>query len=235
MAGWPTIVFLHEGLGSVSLWRDFPQRVVEETGYAALIYSRYGYGQSDVIEAKRSADYMHREALDVLPELLGKLEIRNPLLFGHSDGASIALIYAGAGHSVRGLILEAPHVFVEDISVQGATKAAQQFRDTDLPKRLSRHHRDADKTFWTWHDIWTSEAFRDWNIEASLSAINCPLLAIQGEQDEYGTLRQIDAIVSQVGGPRRKLVLPNCGHTPHREHPASILEATTSFIESVLQ
>lgn len=234
-AGWPTIVFLHEGLGCISHWRDFPQRAVEATGYSALIYSRYGYGQSDVLEGKRNADYMHREALDVLPALLDKLEIRNPMLFGHSDGASIALIHAGAGHSVRGLILEAPHVFVEDISIQGATQAAQQYRDTDLPKRLGRHHRDADKTFWGWHDIWTSAEFRDWNIEKSLSGITCPLLAIQGEQDAYGTLRQIDAVVRQVSGPRRKLVLPDCGHRPHREHPETILEATTSFIESVLE
>lgn len=225
-----TIVFLHEGLGSVSLWRDFPERVTEATGIGALVYSRYGYGLSSTLEEKRAPDYMHREALDVLPALLQSLGIRKPILFGHSDGASIALIHAGAGHRVTGLIVEAPHVFVEEISVQGATQAAVTYRTTDFRKKLARHHRDADKTFWGWHDIWTSSDFRDWNIESYLPAITCPTLLIQGEQDEYGTVAQIDAIAGAVKGVTSKHLLPNCCHTPHRDQADVTLELVTSFL-----
>lgn len=226
----PTIVFLHEGLGSVSLWREFPDRVAEATGAGAVVYSRYGYGQSSTLDEKIQPDYMHREALDALPALLYTLGIENPILFGHSDGASIALIHAGAGHSVAGLILEAPHVFVEELSLGGAATAAHTYRTTDLRKKLARHHRDPDKTFWGWHDIWISPRFRGWNIESCLSLITSPVLLIQGEQDEYGTVAQVNAVAGAVKGSASKHVIPNCGHTPHREQSNAVLEIVTSFV-----
>jgi pimeloyl-ACP methyl ester carboxylesterase len=229
----PWVVFLHEGLGSVSLWRDFPDRVAEATGLGALIYSRHGYGQSSALTQPRQPDYMHREALDVLPVLLRELEISKPVFFGHSDGASIALIHAGAGHPVAGLIAEAPHVFVEDISLRGAAQAAHVYRTTDLPARLARHHRDADKTFWGWHDIWTSASFRDWNIESYLPSITCPTLLIQGEQDEYGSIAQIDAIADKTKGTTSKHLLPNCGHSPHREQADVTLELAIEFLRKL--
>jgi pimeloyl-ACP methyl ester carboxylesterase len=230
----PTIVFLHEGLGCVSLWREFPQQITRATGMGALIYSRYGYGRSSTLAEQRAPDYMHSEALDVLPALLLSLGMRKPILYGHSDGASIALIHAGAGHPVTGLIVEAPHVFVEEISLQGAAQAAITYRTTDLPKKLARHHRDPDKTFWGWHDIWTSPSFRDWNIESYLPAITCPTLLIQGEQDEYGTVAQIDAIAGAVKGATFKHLLPNCGHTPHRDQAEVTLQLVTSFLHRLV-
>ncbi len=232
-ANQPTIVFLHEGLGSVSLWRDFPRLVVAATGCSALIYSRYGYGQSDVLNEPRKSDYMHREALDVLPDLLAKCEIEKPILFGHSDGASIALIHAGAGHDVSAVIVEAPHLFVEEISLQGATQAALTYRTTDLPQKLARHHLDADKTFWGWHDIWTSTEFRDWNIESSVASIRCPILAIQGEQDEYGSAAQVHAIATASPSQTSVHLLADCGHTPHRDQTAVVLERVASFIKAL--
>jgi pimeloyl-ACP methyl ester carboxylesterase len=229
----PTIVFLHEGLGSVSLWRDFPQRVIQASKMGALVYSRYGYGLSSALEEKRAPDYMHREALEILPVLLQSLGIRKPILFGHSDGASIALIHAGAGHPVTGLIVEAPHVFVEKVSLLGAARAAVTFRTTDFATKLARHHRDAAKTFWGWHDIWISPDFRDWNIESYLPAITCPTLLIQGEQDEYGTVAQIDAIAGRVKGVTSRHLLPNCGHTPHRDQAEVTLQLVTSFLRQL--
>jgi pimeloyl-ACP methyl ester carboxylesterase len=229
----PTIIFLHEGLGSVSLWRDFPQCVVAATGCSALVYSRYGYGQSDVLGESRQPDYMHREALDVLPAVLKQCEIEKPILFGHSDGASIALIHAGAGHEVAGVIVEAPHLFVEDISLQGATQAALTYRTNDLPQKLARHHRDADKTFWGWHDIWTSAAFRDWNIESHVASIRCPILAIQGEQDEYGSAAQIHAIAKACPDITSAHLLAECGHTPHKDQANRTLELASSFIRTL--
>ena len=229
----PTIVFLHEGLGSVSLWRDFPRRVVAATGCSALIYSRYGYGQSDVLDAPRTPDYMHQEALDILPIVLAQCEIRKPILFGHSDGASIALIHTGAGHDVAGVIVEAPHLFVEEISLRGAAQAARTYRTTDLPQKLARHHLDADKTFWGWHDIWASAEFRDWNIESYVEGIHCPILAIQGEQDEYGSATQVHAIATACPGQTSAHLLADCGHTPHRDQTAIVLERVASFIKAL--
>ncbi len=229
----PTIVFLHEGLGSVSLWRDFPDQVARACGAGALVYSRHGYGQSGVLEEKRNRDYMHREALEVLPELLQQYKIEHLILFGHSDGASIALIYAGAFDNVSGVIVEAPHLFVEEISLRGASQAAQAFRSTDLPKKLVRHHRDAAKTFWGWHDIWTSPEFRDWNIESYVASIRCPILAIQGELDEYGSAAQIEAIAKARPGNTNTHLIPHCGHSPHRDQPAITLELVSSFAKAL--
>jgi pimeloyl-ACP methyl ester carboxylesterase len=229
-ASGPTLVFLHEGLGSISQWRDFPARIVRATGLPAIIYARYGHGQSDVLEKPHGVDFMHREALETLPELLGALGITRPLLIGHSDGASIALIYAGAGHRLDALVAMAPHVFVEDISIAGIAAAKRAFEGTDLPDKLARHHRDAAKTFYGWNDVWLSPAFRSWNIESVLPAIRCPLLAIQGVDDEYGTMAQVDAIAHQAGGPVEVLKLAQCGHSPQKDQPDSVAKAIVEFV-----
>lgn len=226
----PTLVFLHEGLGSVSLWRDFPDRVARATGCGTVVYSRYGYGRSEVLQAAHGVDYMHREARDTLPELLDKLGILDPLLIGHSDGASIALIYAAAHPSLRGLILEAPHVFVEEISVRSIAEAKAAFETTDLREKLGRHHADARRTFYGWNDIWLHPDFLAWNIEEFLPAIACPMLVIQGLDDEYGTLRQLDAIARQVRVPVELVKLDDCGHSPHRDQPQATLDAMVRFI-----
>ena len=227
-------MFLHEGLGSVSLWRDFPDRVAAATGCGALIHSRYGYGRSDVLAAPHRVDYMHREAREALPELLDKLGILDPLLVGHSDGASIALIYAAEHPGMKGLIVEAPHVFVEDISVQSIAAAKDAFESSDLPERLARHHADPASTFYGWNDIWLHPDFRAWNIEALLPAITCPLLAIQGLDDEYGTLAQLAALERQVRGKVTLAKLPDCRHSPHRDQPDATLEAMVGFIREVV-
>ncbi len=232
--GETVLVFLHEGLGSASLWRDFPAAVANNTGYPALVYSRYGYGGSDVLRAPRGVDYMHREALDVLPTLCAELGIENPVLVGHSDGASIALIHAGAGRwPVRALVLEAAHVFVEDVSISSIEAAKTAYNTTDLPQKLARHHADADKTFFGWNDIWLDPAFRTWNIENYLAAIACPTLVIQGEDDEYGTADQVTAIRDQVTGPVEIHMLAACGHSPHRDQPARTLDATVAFLKTL--
>jgi pimeloyl-ACP methyl ester carboxylesterase len=227
----PTIVFLHEGLGCVALWKDFPERVAQATGCRVVVYSRYGYGQSSVLRESFKTDYMHREAQEALPVFLRQLNIVNPILFGHSDGGSIALIHAGAAKwPVRGLILEAPHCFVEDLSIAGIESAKQAYLSTDLGKKLGRYHADPDKTFWGWNDIWLHTDFRAWNIEEYLPAITCPVLAIQGIDDEYGTPAQIDAIAAQAGGPVELAKLSNCAHSPHRDQPAAVLAAVSRFI-----
>ena len=232
--GKPTLVFLHEGLGSIEQWRDFPLRVASATGCAALVYSRYGYGQSDVLQEPRTPSFMHDEALRSLPELLSSLKIVAPVLLGHSDGASIALIHAGAGHAVRGLVLEAPHVFVEEHGLEGIREARRAFETTDLSQRLGKYHRDAARTFRGWNDVWLSPAFRYWNIEKLLSGVRCPVLAIQGEDDEYGTTAQLDAIARQVSGPCERLTLPACGHAPHRDQPAATLAAVARFVNGLV-
>ena len=230
----PTLVFLHEGLGSIGQWRDFPRLVAQATGCAALVYARYGYGQSNVLAEERvPVSFMHDEALKALPEVLAARGIADPVLIGHSDGASIALIYAGAGHPVRAVAVMAPHVFVEDVSVASIVAARRAFETTDLPERLGKHHRDPRRTFYLWNDAWLDPAFRDWNIEEYLPGIRCPLLAIQGQGDEYGSMAQLDAIARQVKGPCELLKLSNCGHSPHREQPEAVLEAIRRFVGSL--
>jgi pimeloyl-ACP methyl ester carboxylesterase len=230
----PTLVFLHEGLGSVALWRDFPAQLAARTGASALVYSRRGYGKSDRLEAPRNVDYMHEEALSVLPALLRELRISDPILIGHSDGASIALIHAGSGRwPVRALVLEAPHVFVEDVTVASIAQAKATYRATDLGSRLARYHDDPGHAFWGWNDIWLDPAFRSWAIEEYLPGVRCPVLAIQGAADEYGTLAQLDAIERGVSGRFERLVLADCKHTPHRDQLALTLEAMAGFIERI--
>ncbi len=226
----PTIVFLHEGLGSVSTWRDFPARLAAVSGCGALVYGRAGHGGSSASRGPRSIRYLHEEALDVLPAVLDRFELVRPFLFGHSDGATIALLYAAAHPScVRALVAEAPHVFVEEEALAGIRRAADAYASTGLRDRLSRHHGPAtDALFAAWSGIWLSAGFRAWNVEDALGSIACPVLVVQGEDDEYGTLRQVESILSRVPGAR-SLVLPSCGHAPHAERRDGVLAAAGAF------
>src|SRR6202163_31538 len=229
----PTIVMLHEGLGSIGLWRDFPARLAERTGCSIVAYSRYGYGRSTVLREKREPDYMHREAEGVLPALLAQLGIVHPILFGHSDGASIALIYAGAHPAgVRALILEAPHVFVEELSVRSIAEAKTAYATTDLPAKLGRWHADVDATFYGWNDIWLDPRFRAWNIEPSVARVRCPVLLIQGDADEYGTTAQLDAIAKRVP-VSETLLVPGAAHSPHRDAPEAVLARVAAFVAAL--
>lgn len=229
----PTLVFLHEGLGSVSLWKDFPASVAAATGCPVVVYSRYGYGQSDLLEAPFAVDYMHREALETLPDLLAELAVERPVLVGHSDGASIALIYAGSRDGLSGLVTLAPHVFVEEISVKSIAEARVAFETTELPQKLARHHADPRRSFYGWNDIWLHPDFRRWNTEAFLPAIRCPVLTIQGMDDEYGTLAQVEAIERQVAGRCEVVRLEACGHSPHRDQPELTLAAIERFVATL--
>jgi len=234
-AALPTLVFLHEGLGSIRQWREFPEQLARATGCPALVYDRYGYGDSDILAEDRvGVDFMHQEALKFLPEILGRLNIEKPILVGHSDGASIALIHAGAGHPARGVALMAPHVFVEEHGLQSIRNAKAAFETTDLPERLGKYHRNSRKSFYLWNDAWLDPAFRDWNIERYLPGISCPVLAIQGEDDEYGTMAQLSAIQRQVGAPCALLKLPACGHSPHRDQPETVLRSLAEFIGKII-
>ena len=230
----PTIVFLHEGLGSVSTWRDFPLRMVEATGWGALVYSRAGYGRSDPVPLPRPVEFMHAEA-KVLGGVLSATGVRRAVLFGHSDGASIALIHAGSRpHSaVAGLILLAPHVFVEDLSLTSIAQMAGVYRTTDLRRRLARHHRNVDVAFWGWNRVWLDPEFRLWSIGEFLPAIRVPALVIQGEDDEYGTWAQVESIQARSGGPVDVLKLPDCGHAPHAQHPDAVIAKARHFIAAL--
>jgi pimeloyl-ACP methyl ester carboxylesterase len=229
--GAPTLVFLHEGIGSTAMWKRFPADLAAATGCGTLVYSRHGYGWSSGREAPFAVDYMHREALETLPKLLDKRGIENPVLIGHSDGASIAIIHAGgSGRPVRAIVLEAPHVFVEDLTIASIEQAKAAFHETDLKHKLSRYHQDPETSFFGWNDIWLHPEFRHWNIEEFLPGVICPTLAIQGADDKYGTLAQIEAIERQVAGHFEKHILAACGHSPHHEQPAATLEAMRAFI-----
>lgn len=230
----PTLVLLHEGLGSVSMWRDFPARLAAATGCRTLVYSRHGYGQSDVLEASFTTDFMHHEGRDVLPQLLAALDIERPVLVGHSDGASIALLHAGDDrHEIAGLVVMAPHCFVEDVSIRSIEAAKRAFETTDLPARLAKYHRDVRRTFYGWNDIWLHPDFRAWNIEDCLAGIRCPILAIQGVDDEYGTMAQIEAIAARAGAaPEVELLkLADCRHSPHRDQAQAVVDAVVRFVE----
>ena len=227
------LVFLHEGLGSIRQWRDFPAKVAAATGRRALVYDRYGYGQSDVLrEKRRTVRFMHDEALLALPSLLKELDIEDPILVGHSDGASIALIYAGSGKKTRGVAAMAPHVFIEPICLSSIEKAAETFETTDLPARLGKYHRDARKTFYGWADVWRDPEFKGWDIRDDyLPNIRCPVLAIQGYDDEYGTMAQLDEL--QRISKAQTLKLEGCGHSPFRDQPERTLEAVAAFIRRI--
>lgn len=229
----PLLVFLHEGLGSVAMWKDFPERLCQAGGFRGLVFSRPGYGRSTPRDADEvwDVDFMHRQAHEVLPALLDALGIDEPpWLFGHSDGGSIALLYAARfPQRVAGLVVLAPHILVEDVTVENIEQARVAYLQTDLPRKLGRYHDDPDSAFWGWNRIWLHPPFRQWNIERELDGIACPVLAIQGVGDEYGTLQQIRGIASRVGGTQL-LELPDCGHSPHRDQPEQVISATLSFI-----
>jgi pimeloyl-ACP methyl ester carboxylesterase len=229
------IVFLHEGLGSVAMWRDWPSQLCGETGRAGVVYSRRGYGQSDSVPDVRGAgrlapDYMRREALEELPALLAALNITAPVLLGHSDGATIALLHASR-FPVTACVVMAPHVIVEDLSVQSIAQARDAYGSGDLRERLRRYHADVDCAFWQWNDIWLNPAFRGFDIRAECRRIQAPVLAIQGEDDPYGTLRQIEEIAPR--GPFEKLVLPQCGHSPHRDQPDRTRQTVARFLAAL--
>ncbi|MDB5898120.1 MAG: mhpC [Ramlibacter sp.] len=231
--GVPLLVFLHEGLGSVAMWRDFPARLCEAVGARGLVYSRPGYGRSTPrpAEERWGPDFMHIQAREVLPHLLAQLGVsQKPWLFGHSDGGSIALLYAAAfPDAAAGAIVLAPHIMVEDVSVRSIELAREAYQATDLRQRLARYHADPDSAFHGWNDVWLSAEFRAWSIEEEIAAIRCPLLAIQGLDDEYGTLEQVRGIARRV--PQTQLLeLPACGHSPHKDQPEAVIEAVKGFL-----
>jgi pimeloyl-ACP methyl ester carboxylesterase len=232
----PLLVFLHEGLGSLSMWKDFPQQLCDALGWRGLVYSRPGYGRSTPRAADEAwgLDFMHRQAHEVLPALLLALDVDAerdpPWLFGHSDGGSIALLHAAAfPQRVAGAIVCAPHILVEDLSVASIEQARIAYETTDLRARLAKYHDDPDSAFWGWNRIWLHPPFRDWSIEAEIATIACPLLAAQGLDDEYGTLEQIRGIARRV--PQTQLLeIPACGHSPHRDQPQVLIEAVGRFV-----
>jgi pimeloyl-ACP methyl ester carboxylesterase len=224
---------LHEGLGSLALWKNFPGEVARVTGHEVMVYSRYGYGNSEPLTEAREVRYMHDEALATLPEFLDTLAIDNPILLGHSDGASIALIHAGAARRpLTALIVLAPHVFVEDLSLSSIAAIKATYDSTDLPTKLGRYHQDVDRTFRGWNDIWLRPDFAAWNIEEYLASIAVPILAVQGLNDEYGTMEQVSRIV-RTAPLTKVLELNDCGHSPHRDQAALVLSAIGEFVRLV--
>ncbi|HEX5387509.1 MAG TPA: alpha/beta hydrolase [Gemmatimonadales bacterium] len=229
--GLASLVFLHEALGSLALWRDFPDRVAERTGCGALAYSRHGLGRSDPLAELRPDDYLEREAREALPRVLAARGIENPILIGHSDGATIALIHAAEGRwPVRGLVLEAPHVMVEDVTIRGVEQARAAYRSGSWREKLAPHHRDVDATFAGWADVWLRPSFRSWSIVPRLPLVTCPVLLIQGDSDRYGTVAQVETIRDGVCGPVEMLVLPECGHAPHVQRAGEVLDAVVGFV-----
>jgi pimeloyl-ACP methyl ester carboxylesterase len=232
----PLLVFLHEGLGSCSTWKDFPQRLCDAAACRGLVYSRPGYGRSTprAVEESWGLNFMHRQAHEVLPALLHALQIdaaaEPPWLFGHSDGGSIALLYAARFASrLAGAIVVAPHIRVEDLSVQSIAEARRAYLDGNLRERLARYHDDPDSAFWGWNCIWLDPPFRQWSIEDEVATIDCPLLAVQGVDDEYGTMEQIRGIARRV--PQAQLLeLADCGHSPQRDQPERLIAASAAFI-----
>lgn len=229
----PTLVFLHEGLGSISMWKDFPEQLALTTGLDAFIYSRQSYGKSSPLPVPRKSTYMHEEALDVLPKVLELANIKNAILVGHSDGASIALIFAGSAKlpEPTALVLMAPHVFNEELSIKSIALARQAYDQGDLRERLSVYHDDVDNAFWRWNDIWLHGEFENWNIENCLPYVTAPTLVIQGEDDEYGTDAQVRAIQEKCGGTVETLVLASCKHAPFKDQNEATTGGISDFIE----
>jgi pimeloyl-ACP methyl ester carboxylesterase len=231
----PTIVFLHEGLGSITRWRDFPAALCARLGWGGLVYDRQGYGGSDPFLVPLLPRFMHHEALEVLPHVLDAFDISRPVLLGHSDGASIALIHAGSDPaSPAALILEAPHVFVEPVTVTSIKAIRDSYRSTDLRARLERHHgSNVDRLFDSWSAIWLSDGFRDWNIAEYLPAIVAPTLVIQGRDDEYGTVRQVAAIAGGISGGVETLLIDSCRHSPHIDQREIVEAAVVRFLQGL--
>ena len=229
--GCPPLVFLHEGLGCVTMWRDFPDHVARRVGAPAMIYSRYGYGKSAPLQTPRTPRFMHDEALHTLPALLDALKIDSPILIGHSDGASIALIHAASAvRKTTAIVLIAPHVLVEPIGIESIARVTETYENTDLKTRLARHHANVDDAFLGWSRIWLDPRFRTWSLAQECQTLAVPTLLIQGEDDEYGTLAQLDAIAELAHGPVQRVVLSTCGHAPHRDHELAVLDAIAGFI-----
>ena len=239
--GPPLLVFLHEGLGSLAMWKDYPQRLCDAGGYRGLVLSREGYGRSTprAHGARWPVDFMHRQARDVLPRVLARLGVgakgHKPWLFGHSDGGSIALIYAATfPREVAGLVVVAPHIVVEDVSIRSIEAAREAYLAGDLRERLRRYHDDPDSAFFGWNDVWLDPAFRGFSLEGLLGRLECPILAVQGEDDEYGTLAQVAGI--RAHAPQTELVvLEGCGHSPHRDRPDALTSAVTDFIARCME
>lgn len=232
----PPLLFLHEGLGSVAMWRDFPASVAAATGCRIVVYSRYGFGRSSARSAPYTPRFMHEEALDILPAMRSALAIDRPVLIGHSTGGSMALIHAGARNSdVIGLVVMAPLTFVEEFNLESIGKAKTTYQTTDMRERLARHHDDVDGVFWGWNDIWLHPDFKSWTIAADLAGIRCPILAILGEDDEYSTMAQIDVIQQNAVNAASLdfLKLADCRHSPHRDQPAIVIQAITRFIDDL--
>ena len=231
----PTIVMLHEGLGSAALWGDFPDRLQEATGAGVFVYSRAGYGASSPVTLPRPIDYMHREALDVLPKLLDHIGFQRGILVGHSDGASIAAIYAGGvqDHRVRGVVMIAPHFIVEDVSVDSIAAIKTVYETTELKSKLSRWHKDVDNAFYGWNGAWLDPEFRKWDISDHLAYIRVPVAILQGVDDQYGTMRQVEIAQEECYCPVDVTVVPGAAHSPHREAPAATLDAITEFVRAV--
>ena len=234
----PLVVFLHEGLGSLAMWKDFPRMLCERCDVRGLVYSRPGYGRSTPRphDERWGVDFMHRQAYDVLPALFDAIGVDarrdRPWLFGHSDGGSIALLYAARfPDAVAGVIAVAPHLFVERVSLDSIAAARAAYLATDLPQRLARYHDDPESAFFGWNDIWLDPAFERWNIAAEVAAVACPVLAVQGRDDEYGTLEQIRSIARRRPGTAL-LELDGCGHSPHRDQPAALVTAVARFLEA---
>lgn len=231
----PALVLLHEGLGSVSAWRDFPERLAQATGRAVVAYSRAGYGQSSPVPLPRPLDYMQREGRKGLPRLLDALGLDRVVLVGHSDGASIALVQAGADRSgrVAGVVVMAPHSFVEDMCLVSIAEAKTAFETTDLRARLARHHADVDVAFWGWNRAWLDPAFKaEFDIRADLPRIQAPVLVIQGRQDQYGTIAQVDAVL-EAAPDARAVLLDDCGHSPHKDQPEATIGAIAEFVQTL--
>ena len=226
------IIFLHEGLGSIALWKDFPLRVAKATGRDIILYSRIGMGKSSPIQENRKLSYMHDEAKIYLPQIIKYLNLPEVILFGHSDGASIALIYAGSGFKVKSLILEAPHVFVENISIKGIKIAEKAWNNNNLKDKLSKYHEDVEGAFNGWCNVWLSKDFKNWNIEDYLKRINVPIQLIQGLNDEYGSLKQLDSIEENVSGKTYRHEREDCGHSPHSQYPIDIKNKVKYFLSN---
>lgn len=237
----PLIVFLHEGLGSIALWKHWPEQLCRAVSCRGLVFSRYGYGQSTqrLVGENYSASYLHDEARLVLPALFEHLHVDTdttpPVLFGHSDGATIALLYAATyPKKTAGVIVAAPHIFVEDIMIENLRNARRTYLDTDWAKRLAPYHQNPDSVFWAWNNAWLNPAFRHWSIEAEITSIECPMLALQGEQDEYATLEHIYGIKKLV--PQTQiLIIPHCGHSPHKDKPSVVEHAVKQFLTNAPQ
>ena len=227
----PTFVLLHEGLGCLALWRDFPQRLAQATGWGVMAYSRAGYGQSDPAELPRPLEYMTQEALEILPQVLDQIGFQRGILLGHSDGATIAAIYAGsvADFRVRGLVLMAPHFFTEKMGLAEITKAKEAFTTGDLAALMARYHRDAKATFRGWNDTWLDPGFKDWSVAEVIDYLRIPVLAVQGRDDQYGTLAQIEEIDSRCYAPVDIEILDDCGHTPFLDQPEQTLAVVAEF------